>query len=296
MAHRYELVRADCLEWLHKRAARSIHAVVTDPPYGVLEYTPSELKKRQNGNGVWRLPQGFDGFQRRLAPRFADLRPADLTEIERFHRRLAPLLLRVLVPGGHLVMSSQNLLLAHVIAAYHDVGFECRGVVARVVKTFRGGDRPKGAHEVFPEVSVLPRSCWEPWLLFRKPMPGTIHANLKNWKTGALRRPSKDQPFMDLISVGPARGIERELADHPSVKPQRLMRQLVRAALPLGKGVLLDPFMGSGSTIAAAEHLKIKSIGIERDRDYYRMARAAIPVLADISIEEASRPMRNGQH
>jgi DNA modification methylase len=47
------------------------------------------------------------------------------------------------------------------------------------------------------------------------------------------------------------------------------MRLLVRASLPLGKGVVLDPFMGAGSTIAAAKSLHIKSVGVELDPKYF---------------------------
>jgi site-specific DNA-methyltransferase (adenine-specific) len=57
------------------------------------------------------------------------------------------------------------------------------------------------------------------------------------------------------------------------------MRQIVRAALPLGEGIVLDPFMGGGSTIAAACALGYKSIGIESDPDFYEMAVQAIPRL-----------------
>jgi site-specific DNA-methyltransferase (adenine-specific) len=59
------------------------------------------------------------------------------------------------------------------------------------------------------------------------------------------------------------------------------MRRLVRASLPLGRGVILDPFMGAGSTIAAAKHLGLQSVGVENDYKYFRMARAAIPKLAE---------------
>jgi site-specific DNA-methyltransferase (adenine-specific) len=60
------------------------------------------------------------------------------------------------------------------------------------------------------------------------------------------------------------------------------MRQVVRAALPLGKGVVLDPFMGAGSTVAAAEFLRYESLGIEKDPQYFEMAVQAIPLLAQI--------------
>jgi DNA modification methylase len=57
---------------------------------------------------------------------------------------------------------------------------------------------------------------------------------------------------------------ERDIADHPSLKPQSFLRQVVHAALPLGEGIIVDPFMGSGSTVAAAEALGLHSIGVER--------------------------------
>jgi site-specific DNA-methyltransferase (adenine-specific) len=54
---------------------------------------------------------------------------------------------------------------------------------------------------------------------------------------------------------------------------------LTRAALPLGEGIILDPFMGSGSTVAACAALNLKSIGIEKDDQYFQMARTSIPRL-----------------
>src|SRR5208282_231416 len=126
---------------------------------------------------------------------------------------------------------------------------EARGQIIRLVRTLRGGDRPKFGEQEYPEISVIPRSCYEPWLLFRKPCEGRVVENLKRFGTGGLRRPSVDTPFLDFLTVPPARPPERSLANHPSLKPQVLMRQLVRAALPMGTGIVLDPFMGAGSTI-----------------------------------------------
>jgi site-specific DNA-methyltransferase (adenine-specific) len=146
--------------------------------------------------------------------------------------------------------------------------------------TLRGGDRPKNAHEEFPDVSVMPRSMWEPWLLFREPIEGRVQDNLRRWKTGALRRASADQPFGDVIESSPTRKAERALAPHPSLKPQAFLRKIVRAALPLGEGVILDPFAGAGSTLAACEYVGYESIGVEIDPQYVSVAKKAIPRLA----------------
>jgi DNA modification methylase len=281
----YDIHQADAFKWLSERKLNSVHAVVTDPPYALIEYSPLELQKRRNGSGgIWRLPQAFDGHDRSPMPRFTVLRPIDLEQIERFHSKLAPLLIAVLVPGGTVIMSSQSLISYLVVKAFTDAGFEVRGQIARVVKTLRGGDRPKGAHKDFPHVSVSPRSCWEPWLIFRKPLSGTVSENLKKWKAGALRRPSDGKPFSDLIISSPCRGMERRTAPHPSLKPQAFIRQIVRAALPLGRGIVVDPFMGSGSTIAAATYLGYRSIGIERDIEFFRMAKEAIPQLSKMEV------------
>jgi hypothetical protein len=56
------LVHADCLQWLTSARSNSIEAVVTDPPYGLVEYSDQEQEKLRAGRGgVWRIPPSFDG-------------------------------------------------------------------------------------------------------------------------------------------------------------------------------------------------------------------------------------------
>ena len=78
----YQLFHADAFEWLAGRRAKTIHAVVTDPPYGIVEYTLEQLEKRRNGNGgIWRIPRCMDGHVRNPSPRFTVLRPVDYQRI-----------------------------------------------------------------------------------------------------------------------------------------------------------------------------------------------------------------------
>lgn len=283
----YSIYNADSFEWLRRQRANSFHAVVTDPPFGIVEYTAKELTKRRKGRGgIWRLPNAFDGAERQQMPRFTVLDGHDRMGVLAFHLRLAPELFRVLVPGAHVMLASQCLVSHLAAQAFCMAGFEARGQIVRVVKTLRGGDRPKFGEKDYPGVSVIPRSCFEPWLLFRKPCDGRVTQNLRRFGTGALRRPSENIPFSDLIIVSPARRRERALAGHPSLKPQALMRLLVRASLPVERGVVLDPFMGAGSTIAAATYLGLESVGVELDSKYFTMARSAIPKLAEFETAE----------
>jgi len=291
----YSIYLADAFAWMGARDAQSIHTIVTDPPYGLKEYTEIEKRKLRSGHGgVWRIPPAFDGCKRSPLPRFTVLDDAERTALREFFARFAQHAMRILVPGGHVFIATNPLLSHLVYFPLMDAGFEKRGEIIRLVQTLRGGDRPKNAHAEFAEVSVMPRSRWEPWGLFRKPCEGRVQDNLRKWKTGGLRRISKDEPFADVILSSPTRAEERAIAPHPSLKPQGFMRQIVRAALPLGVGVVLDPFMGGGATIAAAVTTGYESIGIERDPVYFGVARKAIPALAQLLRNGAVLPGANG--
>jgi site-specific DNA-methyltransferase (adenine-specific) len=279
----YAVHRADCLEWMAEQPRGSIQAIVTDPPYGAREYSDAEQEKLRSGRGgVWRIPPSFDGIKRSPVPRFTVLTARNKREMAGFFVSFARQISRILVPGAHVFIAANPLLSHLVYQPMLEAGFEKRAEIIRLVQTLRGGDRPKNAHEEFAEVTVMPRSRWEPWGLFRKPCEGRVQDNLRKYGTGALRRVSADRPFSDVIESSPTRAEERRMSPHPSLKPQAFMRQLVRASLPLGQGVVLDPFMGGGATIAAAVAVGYSSIGIERDAGFLALAKRGIPALAQL--------------
>jgi site-specific DNA-methyltransferase (adenine-specific) len=289
------MVQADCIEWLKAAPERSVHAVVTDPPYGLVEYTDTEQRKLRSGRGgVWRIPPSFDGHCRSPLPRFTVLTRADHARLVDFFRAWGSALLPALVPGAHVIVAC-NPLISHLVSwALTREGYEKRGEVIRLVMTMRGGDRPKNAHEEFSGVSVMPRSMWEPWVLFRKPLEGRVQDNLRKWRVGGLRRPSAEAPFGDVIKSSPTPRPERRLAPHPSLKPQRFLRAVVRAMLPFGEGMILDPFAGSGSTLAAAEAVGYSSIGVERDPGYFALAQGAVGQLSRLYPGDENEPPRGG--
>ena len=288
---RARLYTSDCMGWLATQPTNSIHAVITDPPYGIREYSAQEQGKLRRGKGgMWRIPPSFDGHVRSPLPRFTVLDDDDRAFLLVFFKNFARLLHRVVVPGGNIAVAS-NPLLAHIVSsAFSAGGFEIRGSVVRLTMTMRGGDRPKNAHAEFDGVSVMPRSMWEPWVIARKPIEGRVQDNLRKWKTGGWRRPSKERPFGDVIRSSPATQRERKIANHPSLKPQSFLRQLVRASLPLGEGVVLDPFAGSGSTLAACNFVGYESIGVEKDPVYAKMAAKAIEPLSRLDLIDPIGP------
>jgi site-specific DNA-methyltransferase (adenine-specific) len=266
----------------------SVHGVVTDPPYGVKEYDYDQMEKMENGKGgIWRIPPSFDGHIRSPLPRFTALNEAERARARRFFIEWGAVLLRVLRPGAHVFLASNAFISQLVFQALVDSGLEFRGELIRLVRTLRGGDRPKNAEDEFPEVCSMPRGCYEPWGIFRKPLPADMKVSdcLKEFGTGGLRRLPDGSPFCDVLQSERTPLRERQIANHPSLKPQSLLRQLVHAVLPLGEGLIADPFMGSGSTVAAGKAMGLSCVGVERRTEYYEMALKAVPRLAELRTE-----------
>jgi len=278
----YRLHHANCFDWLRDCPPQSLHAVCTDPPYGLLEFTEKEVTKLRAGRGgVWRLPPTIGGSKRDPLPRFTVLNDAQKKNLGRFFHDWGKLLLPALRPGAHVCVAGHPIMQHLVQTALAEAGYEVRTAIMRLYFSFRGGDRPKNAEREFPEVCVTPKGAYEPWMLFRKPIgEKTVAENLRRWKTGGLRRLASDKPLPDSIPSGRTPNREEAISDHPCLKPQHFMRIIVRALLPLGEGVVLDPFMGSGSTIAAAEAIGYDAIGVELDDTYFRQAGRSIPRLA----------------
>ena len=65
------------------------------------------------------------------------------------------------------------------------------------------------------------------------------------------------------------------LNNHPTVKPIKLMRYLVRLITP-PNGICLDPFIGSGTTAIACIEEGFDYIGIEKEKEYFDIAKARI--------------------
>lgn len=203
-------------------------------------------------------------------PRFTTLSPQEREHVRVYFREFGQALMPVLVPGAHMFIAGTPMLQHLVQMGFSEAGYEVRGAVMRLYRGFRGGDRPKLAEREFPEICVTPRGAYEPWMLFRKPIAeNTVAENLRVWGAGGLRRLSVDQPLPDIIQSGKTPAAEEAISQHPTLKPQHLLRILARSLLPLGKGIILDPFAGSGSTIAACEAVGYESIGIELDDEYF---------------------------
>jgi site-specific DNA-methyltransferase (adenine-specific) len=139
-------------------------------------------------------------------------------------------------------------------------------------------DVTRDGHEGFPEVPadrpdrtrflIIPkadRADREPVLGGHGIEPGTRVLN-----SGSSGRTFRDGEWVETHSEP-----RKRANSHPTVKPTDLMRHLVRLVTPTG-GVVLDPFLGSGTTALAAEMEGFQWIGIEREAEYVAIAEARL--------------------
>jgi len=110
-------------------------------------------------------------------------------------------------------------------------------------------------------------------------MPGTANLTDTYADSGTYSRffilPKADRAEREPIITPDGHDRAARFTTHPTVKPLDLMRHLVRLVTPPG-GLVLDPFLGSGTTAIAAEMEGFRWLGIEREAEYVAIAEARL--------------------
>ena len=186
---------------MEQREENSIHAIVTDPLFGLIEYTGKHMEQMRAGRGgVWRLPPVLNGSVRKLPAALYCTFGKRAEEHQGIFRGMGTSALKVLVPGAHLFIASNPLLTPYLAFGLINAGFERRGEIIRLVRTLRGGDLPKLAEREYGNISVIPRSCYEPWGLVPKAYFGekSFAESQKVGNRWFLRRTPDSKPFPDV--------------------------------------------------------------------------------------------------
>jgi DNA modification methylase len=149
-------------------------------------------------------------------------------------------------------------------AGIYDDGPTTPGMFGVAPGSTRGEYGDSGTYSRFFLIPKAARSDREP-VLGGLPVDGPRVLN-----SGSSGRTFRDGEWVETHSEP-----RRRANSHPTVKPTDLMRHLVRLVTPTG-GVVLDPFLGSGTTALAAEMEGFDWIGIEREAEYVAIAEARL--------------------
>ena len=276
---RVKLFAGDCRDVLPDIDAASVHMVLTDPPYFLdgLDngWSKGEIPASVNGS-VGGLPIGmkFDPEQGRALQRFLEPVFAET--------------LRVLKPGGFMLVFSAPRLYHRMAVAAEDSGFEIRDLYAwrfRRKAQFKAftldhfvrkrtdiGEQEKAAmlDALGGRKTPQLRPQFEAILCAEKPREGTFVDNWIEHGTGLI------DAAQTLTGKAPTTVMpvekENRKSGHLTPKPVRLCEHLIRLFTVEGQ-IVLDPFVGSGTTCVAARKAGRNSIGIDASRDYIEIAR-----------------------
>lgn len=292
-----QIVCGDALEILPRLPAHSVDLVLTDPPYFLdkldNEWTPERAARRfYKSQAVFHLPPGmkFDPSQGR--------------RMYEWYLEVSRELLRVLKPGGFFFSFSSPRLLHRMACAVEDAGFHIRDTflwlytqnqpkamgVAHFIERMPLSEQAKQSlkEQLSGWKTPQVKSCYEPIIVAQKPYEGTFLENMLQHGVGLFHTEVRIGQNMFPANVLLVEGIEETLDkyflvpkpsvdergafnQHPSVKPLALCEYLIQLTVPEG-AVVLDPFLGSGTTALAARNLKRRYIGVEINPEYVDIA------------------------
>ncbi|MGE8045186.1 DNA-methyltransferase [Pseudomonas monteilii] len=189
----YTLHLGDCIETLRAMPDNSIDSVVTDPPYGIRfmgkSWDGADIEARASYRAS--MPShaaacGPNGGHRSVAAEAGkyDLTPAGMIAFQAFTFEWACECLRVLKPGGHLLSFAAARTYHHMAVGIEMAGFEIRDQIMWVFGSgFPKSHNLKGEHEGW---GTALKPAHEPICMARKPLAGTVAANVLAHGTGAL--------------------------------------------------------------------------------------------------------------
>ena len=291
------IICGDAADVLKTISEGTIDAVITDPPYFLdkfdNEWDANRVLDKRNQHTVKSLPAGMK-FDRAQGKNFYN-----------WYYKISEQIFRVLKPGGFFFSFSSPRLYHRMASAVDDAGFEIRDCfiwlytqnqvkamsLDHFIDRMEIGEDDKASLKQKLEGWKTPqiKSCFEPIVMAQKPTSGTFLNNMINHRVGLfdtkvrignnmypanvlavdnineiidkfflLPKPSKNEKGYDNV--------------HQTVKPLTICEYLIRLSVFSPDAIVLDPFVGSGTTVVAAKNLGKRFLGIDINPEYVVVA------------------------
>lgn len=292
-----KIICADTLELLPQLESDSIDVVLTDPPYFLDKldnnWDYEKVSSRSNQQTIKSLPSGMK-FEREQGIRFYE-----------WYSNISKEIFRILKPGGFFFSFSSPRLYHRMASAVDDAGFEIRDAFMwlytqnqakamsvdhfiekmNVDQKIKGEIKQKLSGWKTPQI----KSCFEPIAMAQKPTDQTYLNNMLKHEVGLLNTNIRIGDNMypanvftvdsinELIDktfllTKPTKKEKGEYNDHKTVKPLAICEYLIKLSAFSKDAVVLDPFLGSGTTAVAAKKLGKRYIGIDSNEKYVKIA------------------------
>lgn len=283
-----KVLTGDCIEEMKKIPDNYIAACITDPPYNYEfighKWDAEEIKRRvervQSSNTlVKNIPYGSGLAGGVRNKRWYEKNRNNILDYQKWVEEWGKELYRILKPGALVFTFNSTRTIAHVQVGLENAGFYARDIIVwrrnsgipkglNVAKKLEKMGDPtakewEGWHSAF-------RNEWEAISVVQKPLVNNYIETLQKYEVGLFKTKSEGT---DGFQSNIFEDIKRDKLDekniHVTVKPLELIKKLIDISVPKKEGnIIIDPFLGSGTTAVAAESLGIKWLGIEIVPEY----------------------------
>ncbi|MBU0721973.1 site-specific DNA-methyltransferase [Patescibacteria group bacterium] len=292
-----KIICADTLELLPKIEDNSIDVVLTDPPYFLDKFDNNwdyeEVSNQNNQYTIKSLPAGMK-FDREQGKKFYS-----------WYLKISEEIFRILKPGGFFFSFSSPRLYHRMASAIDDAGFEIRDAfmwlytqnqakamgVDHFIKKMNIDEKTKQKIKEKLNGWKTPqiKSCFEPIAMAQKPTDQTYLNNMLKHEVGMFNTNVKIGDNMYPANVftvdsinelidktfllpKPTKKEKGEYNDHKTVKPLAICEYLIKLSAFSKNAIVLDPFIGSGTTAVAAKKLGKNYIGIDANEKYVKIS------------------------
>lgn len=296
--YKNSIIQGNCIDVLKDIPNNSLAGCVTDPPYNYefigRDWDNSEIERRINRSKdknsttlVKNIPygSGLSGGVRNK--RWYQKNRENILEYQQWVEDWGEELFRALKPGAYALVFNSTRTSAHIQVALENVGFYARDTIVwrrqsgipkglnaeKKLESMGNPDAKKwhGWHSAL-------RSEWEAITVVQKPLINNYINTIKSYNVGLMKTKSSSfEGFQSNIIENIKRDPKNEYNSHITVKPLDLIEKLVDMIIPKIDGnIVIDPFLGSGTTAVAAINLGIEWIGIELNPDYVEIAKKRV--------------------
>lgn len=299
-----QIILGDSLEVLSKIEDNSIDVVLTDPPYFLDKldnnWNYKKVEETKNQQIIKSLPAGMK-FDRKQGQDFY-----------KWYYKISEQIYRILKPGGFFFSFSSPRLYHRMASAVDDAGLEIRDCflwlytqnqakamsvnhfIDKMNITDKEKERIKEKFSGWKTPQL--KSCFEPIVMSQKPSDGTYLNNMLKNNIGLMNTNIKvgDNMFpsniltVDNISeiidksflIGkPAKKEKGDFNNHKTVKPIEICEHIIKLTAFFKDAVILDPFIGSGTTAVATKKLGLNYIGIDINPEYVEISKKRLKEL-----------------
>jgi site-specific DNA-methyltransferase (adenine-specific) len=306
-----KIICADAMKLLPQIESDSIDVVLTDPPYFLDKldnnWDHEKVSNQDNQYVIKSLPAGMK-FDKEQGKKFYS-----------WYFEVSKEIFRILKPGGFFFSFSSPRLYHRMASAIDDAGFEIRDAfiwlytqnqakamgLDHFIKKMKISEEEKEKIRQKLNGWKTPqiKSCFEPIAMAQKPVDNTYLETILKYDVGLLNTNVKIGNGMYPANVftvdninelidktfllpKPTKKEKGEYNDHKTVKPLAICEYLIKLSAFSKNAVILDPFVGSGTTAVAAKKLGKNYIGIDSNKKYVD--------IAEKRLKELDREIKSG--